>query len=86
METIAVHPSADYFVMGGRLRGGDWNVAFFNSKDGNRIATLKTGYRVTEARFTSDGSRLILVGAQGQPKSKKEGKFPRFGRVEVYEI
>ncbi len=86
METLAIHPQGEVFAMGGRLRGGDWNVALFNLTDGKRLTTLKTGYRVTEAIFTSDGTRLILVGSQGQPGKNDKGIFPDFGRVEVYEL
>ncbi len=86
METLAMHPHHDQFVMGGRLRGGDLNVAMFELASGKRIASLKTGFRVTEAQFAADGKSLLLVGAQGQPKSRKDGQFPRFGRVEVYDV
>jgi hypothetical protein len=86
METLAIHPSAGQFVMGGRLRGGDWNVALFELESGNRITTLKTGYRVTQAQYAADGSQLLLVGAQGQPKKKEDGRFPPFGRVELYDL
>ena len=41
METLAVHPSAGHFVMGGRLRGGDWNVALFDLAGGQRLTALK---------------------------------------------
>lgn len=86
METLAIHPDGSRFVMGGRLRGGEWNVAMFDLATGNRTATLKTGYRVTAAVFSADGSQLILVGSQGQPHQQKDGIFPDFGRVEVYTI
>jgi WD40 repeat protein len=86
METVAVHPDGRQFVMGGRLRGGDWNAAMFDLASGVRTATLKTGFRVTEANFTADGQQLILVGAQGQPKKMVDGAFPNFGRVEVYDV
>jgi WD40 repeat protein len=86
METLAVHPHLDHFVMGGRLRGGDLNVALFDLASGNRVASLKTGFRVTEAQYTSAGKQLLLVGAQGQPKHKKDGQFPRFGRIELYDL
>ena len=59
METIAVHPSASHFVMGGRLRGGDWNAALFDHQSGERIASLKTGYRVTEAVYLAD--RVVVM-------------------------
>ncbi|QDU39587.1 WD domain, G-beta repeat [Maioricimonas rarisocia] len=86
METLAIHPGGEFFAMGGRLRGGDWNVALFNLTTGERRAILKTGYRVTEALFTSDGTRMILVGTQGQPRKPEDGVFPDFGRIEVYEL
>lgn len=86
METLAIHPQHDLFVMGGRLRGGDWNAAFFELSTGNRLATLKTGYRITHAEFTPDGERLLLVGAQGQPKMKPGQSAPDFGRVELYSV
>jgi WD40 repeat protein len=86
METLAVHPDGKHFVMGGRLRGGDWNAAMFDLASGARTATLKTGFRVTEAMFTADGKQMILVGAQGQPKKMVNGVFPDFGRLEVYDV
>lgn len=86
METLAVHPSGKSFVMGGRLRGGDWNVAMFDIESGEKLTSLKLGYRVTQALFTPDGERLILVGSQGQPDKKEDGNFPKFGRIEVFGI
>ena len=58
----------------------------FDLAGGSRLATLKTGYRITEALFTSDGTKLVLAGTQGQPGKKEDGTFPDFGRIEVYEI
>jgi WD40 repeat protein len=86
METLAIHPDGDLFVMAGRLRGGDWNAALFDLKSGARLAMLKTDCRVTQAIFTPDGKQLLLVGTQGQPQERKDGKFPDFGRVDVFEI
>lgn len=86
METLSIHPDGKQFVMGGRLRGGDWNVAIFALDSGIRTATLKTGYRVTKAIFTHDGGKLILAGTQGQPKRTKDNEYPNFGRIEVYDI
>jgi WD40 repeat protein len=86
MEALAIHPSGDFFAMGGRLRGGDWNVALFEMANGNRVGTIKTGYRVTELLFPSSGDQLVVVGGQGQPGKDKSGQFPDFGRVEIYEI
>jgi len=86
MESLAIHPSGEYFAMGGRLRGGDWNAALFDLASGNRIGSIKSGYRITDLAFTPDGTRLVVVGTQGQPGRNKDGIFPMFGRVEVYDI
>ncbi|MEZ6089759.1 MAG: hypothetical protein R3C05_17370 [Pirellulaceae bacterium] len=86
METIAIDQSGEFFVMGGRLRGGEWNVAAFELKSGKQLANLKTNCRITKALFTTDGEHLVLLGTQGQPKDKHDGKFPDFGRVDVYEV
>ncbi len=76
-----MHPDGQRFAMGRRLRGGDWNAAIFDLASGDRTATLKKGFRVTEAIFTLDGNQLILVGTQGQPKTMVDGVFPDFGRL-----
>lgn len=87
METLAVHSTSDLFAMGGRLRGGDWNLALFDLHAGDKKASLKTGYRITEASFSADGQSLLVVGTQGQPKDRNDsGVFPKFGRIEIYEI
>ncbi len=86
MEALTIHPDNQRFVMGGRLRGGAWNAAVFDLASGNRLATLKTGFRITEAMFTGDGSKLIIAGLKGQPSKKTEGRFPHFGRIEVYDV
>ncbi|MCC9603100.1 hypothetical protein LOC67_21330 [Stieleria sp. JC731] len=86
MEALAVHPEGTMFAMGGRLRGGDWNVALFSLETGNRLTTLKTGYRVTTLQFTDEGQSLLVMGTQGQPDHKKDGAFPDFGRIEKYRL
>lgn len=86
MEALAVDDSLPHFVMAGRLRGGDWNAAFFDLESGNRSATLKTGYRVTDARFVSGGKTLMLAGASGQGGPKDDGTFHPFGRIELYSV
>ena len=83
METLAFHPKG-YFVMAGRLRGGDWNAAVF-SKSGENIHSLKTGCRITKALFTDDGAKLVLAGAQSQG-APKDGQFKPFGRFDVFEF
>jgi WD40 repeat protein len=86
MESLAVHPTAGYFVMSGRLRGGSWNTAFFSLKDGELLHSLSTDTRITRARFTTDGKRLLLGGMKSQPSFDKEGKIPDWGHVDVYEL
>ncbi len=85
METLAVHPSGEYFLMGGRLRGGKWNAALFAWPEGGKLASLNTGYRMTGSVFGASGGRLITCGSDGQPKPK-DGKWKPFGVVEEYEL
>ena len=85
METLAWHPSGEYFVMAGRLRGGNWNVGVFATESGQLIGQAKTGMRITTAHFSTDGKQLYLAGMQGQPKLK-DGVFPDFGYLERYTV
>ena len=85
MEALAISPKGDSFLMGGRLRGGEWNAAMFDFQSGERLGTIKSGYRITEMFFNSKGE-LLVFGGQGQPGKESDGKFPDFGRVEVYQI
>jgi WD40 repeat protein len=85
MEALCWHPSGEYFVMAGRLFQGKWNCAFFDAASGGIKSNLDSKMRVTHARFTSDGKRLILAGATGQEKMK-DGKYPNFGRVKIYTL
>jgi WD40 repeat protein len=85
MEALAFHPSGKYFAMGGRLRGGNWNVGFFDATNGRLIGQAKTGMRITSIRFAQDGKTVYLGGMQGQP-GIKDGKFPDFGYLERYSL
>jgi len=85
METLAWHPSGDYFAMAGRLRGGNWNVGIFAAESGQLIGQAKTGMRITAARFSSDGTQIYLAGMQGQP-GIKDNHFPDFGYLERYSV
>lgn len=86
MEALAVHPQAEFFAMGGRLRGGNLNVGLYSLRDGTKLGSVKSGYRVTDILFSADGNRMILVGGQGQPDQDASGRIADFGRVEVYDI
>jgi WD40 repeat protein len=83
METLAFHPSGNFFVMGGRLENGKWTMAFFETASGKLLHALDTKSRVTKAVFSADGSRLFIGEALGQGKPK-DGKVPDFGRITVF--
>jgi WD40 repeat protein len=85
METVAWKPDGKHFVMAGRQAQGTWNLAVFNASDGNLVQSLDTKKRITQARFTADGKRLVISGATGQPQPKDK-KWPSWGRVQVYRI
>ena len=85
METLAWHPNGTQFVMGGRLRGGKWNLGIFDASSGQLIGEAKTGMRITTARYSPDGTVLYLGGMQGQP-GPKENRFPDFGYFERYRV
>lgn len=85
METLAITPDGSLFVMAGRLRGGNWNVGLFSAADGKLVHSIKTGFRVTAARFDPSGKQLLVCGLTGQPGKDGE-KFPHFGQLEVYRL
>jgi hypothetical protein len=95
METLALAPDQSVFVMAGRLRGGEWNVGLFDHETGRLRHSLKTGYRVTRARYHDrlppsedtpgrEGLALVVAGTRSQPNASK-GDAPPFGRLEIYE-
>ena len=85
METLAFHPSGNYFAMGGRLENGKWSLAFFDTKSGAMLHSIDTKSRVTKALFSEDGTKLFLAEVLGQSKPKDE-KIPDFGRIAVYNL
>lgn len=85
METLAMHPAHDQFVMAGRLRGGDWNAARFEGSSGKRLQALKTGIRITRAVYAADGSKLLLAGATSQQRPK-DAKTSEFGVIDLLPV
>ena len=85
MEALAFHPSKPLFVMAGRLFQGQWNLALFDSVTGKNLHAIDAKHRITDARFTVDGARLLLAKAKQQEK-KKDGKWPDYGLVEVHAV
>jgi WD40 repeat protein len=84
-ESIAFHPSDKFFVMAGRLAQGKWNTGFFEESTGALIHSLDTKGRLTKICFNVEGTQMFLAGGIGQPKAK-DGKYPDFGRIIVYDI
>jgi len=84
-ESLAFHPSKKYFVMAGRLAQGKWNAGFFDEKSGALVGSVDTKCRLCKAVFSTDGQKVFLAGATGQPKAKV-GTYPDFGRIFVYDI
>jgi WD40 repeat protein len=86
-ESLAYHPSNDFFVMAGRLAQGKWNVGFFDEKSGALVQSIDTKGRLTKALFSPDGTTLFLAGAVGQSnKFAKDGNYPSFGRIYSYTV
>jgi WD40 repeat protein len=85
MEALAFHPSRKYFVMAGRLFQGQWNLAFFDTSTGKNLHAVDAKHRITDARFTADGSRLLVAKAKQQEK-KKDGQWPPYGGIEIHTV
>jgi hypothetical protein len=81
METLAIHPGGQFFVMAGRLRGGQWNTGFFSLADGDLLHSLRTDFRVTKAAFYDDGRKLALAGLSTQQHDNKP-----FGRYHLFDV
>lgn len=86
METLALDPTGEYFLMGGRLRGGKWNAAIFDVESGENLHAVNTGFRMTEAYFSSDGKHVVMAGCDKQSKRKSDGTFDPWGVVEIHAI
>jgi len=85
MESVVWHPDGRHFVMAGRQAQGTWNLAVFEAGDGGLVHSLDSKKRITHARFTADGTRLWVAGANGQPQ-RKDGAWPPWGRVQTYRV
>lgn len=85
MESVAWHPSGSHFLMAGRQAQGTWNAALFNATDGTLATSVDTKKRITQARFSSDGSSVLIAGARGQPQPRN-GVWPPWGRLQIYRV
>lgn len=87
MEALTVRPESDHVVMGGRLRGGKWNLGIFDYEKSELVDSFKTDDRITEAKFARDGKVLMLSAAKNQPSPKRKNKSNlSFGRVHLYDV
>lgn len=84
MEALAFHPAGKLFLMAGRLFQGTWNLALFDAASGKNVFSTDAKHRITDARFSADGSRLFLAKARHQ--ELKDGKWLEFGLVEVHSV
>ncbi|MBL9171825.1 MAG: hypothetical protein JNN07_29110 [Verrucomicrobiales bacterium] len=85
MEAMVFHPSHEWFVMAGRLFQGQWNLAAFETVTGKSMQTTDAKHRITDLRFTADGSRM-LVGKARQPDKPKDGKWSDYGLLEIWSV
>jgi hypothetical protein len=72
--------------MAGRLVQGKWNLALFDTATGKNLHALDAKHRITDAVFTTDGSRLLLAKARGQANKNKDGASPEHGLIEVHAL
>lgn len=86
MEVLRFHPDQKTFLMAGRLAVGKWNAALFDSTSGQTLHTADTKMRVTDAAWLNNGTQLALCGMTGQGKKTKEGKYPEFGHIKLYDF
>jgi WD40 repeat protein len=86
LEALRFHPVEPWFVLGGRVAKGAWNLAFFSSVDGSLVAQAMTETRVTSASFDRDGKFVAVGGAVGQNGRVEGGGFRKFGRIGIYSI
>ena len=83
METLAFHPSGNFFLMAGRIFKGDWNAALFDHETGDRLHPQNVGFRISASAFTPDGNFLYLGGGANQGNPNEEKKW---GRIVIYEV
>ncbi len=85
MESIRWSPDGQKFAMAGRQAQGTWNLAIF-AADGKLLVSQDTKMRISQLHWTPDGQRLLTAGGTGQPQPDKDGKWPSYGRVQIWEL
>ena len=85
METLEFHPSGRFFVMAGRLFQGTWNLALFETATGRNLFSIDAKHRITQVRFSADGTQLFVAKAKGQEKPKA-GLWKESGLVEIHSV
>ena len=58
----------------------------FDSASGHLLHSADTGMRVMDAAWLHNGAQLALCGMSGQGRKTKEGKYPEFGHIKLYDF
>ncbi len=86
MESLRFHPNQKLFLMAGRLAQGKWNVGLFDTASGHLLHAQDTKMRVCDSVWLNGGSRLALGGATSQERATKDGRYPDFGHIKLYDV
>ena len=86
MEVLRFHPDQKVFLMAGRLAVGKWNTALFDAASGHMLHAADSRMRVTDAAWLNSGTQLALCGLTGQGKKSKDGKYPSFGHIKLFDF
>lgn len=86
MESLRFHPNGKLFLMAGRLAQGKWSVGLFDSASGRLLHSLDARMRVCDTAWLNGGTRLALGGATSQEKATKDGRYPDFGHIRIYDL
>lgn len=82
METLAFHPTDEWFLMAGRLESGQWNVGAFDRESGSLKSSKDFKGRICRATFLpeKESEAFLLAGGVSQG-GLKDGKFRDYGRL-----
>jgi len=85
MESLAWHPDGTHFLMAGRQAQGTWNAALFSAADGSLLHSIDTKHRITQARYSPDGTTLLLAITRNQ-EAPKNGAWAPWGRLQQFKL
>jgi WD40 repeat protein len=85
MESLRFHPNQKHFVMAGKIAQGKWNAGLFDASSGSLVQGVDSKMRITDSLWLHGGTQLALGGATSQDKKNKEGRYPDFGHIKLFE-